>query len=330
MDKSLLLNALEAFIAKVDPDWKTLHRIADAKAPSVKAAFLKAVAETQGTISLKQVEEALSAGNILAAESLIDWTRFEPEMGLIGKILTGVMTESAEFSAESMGRKIGFKPIVFEGFKPNAPAGEIVGFFNLRNPAAEAWIKEHTGLLITQVTDETKKAVRSIILDGQVNGVSPRQMAREIRQHIGLTDGQAKAVLNYRAKLDKMMSEGKSPFKTKPLTTEKIDSLVDKYNRKLLKYRSETIAREETIRACKEGQHNILNQSLEQGLLDTATHERYWIVTRDDRLCPRCRPMGGVTAELDQPYQTPIGPVMQPHLHITCRCNEGIRRKPER
>ncbi len=331
MNKQQLLKALESFLKRADPEHAAYHRIADKAAPEVQAAFLKAIAKVQGSVTLKYVEDALAKGDLLAAENAINWTALEVELGAIGKTITQVFTESATVAAKRLGEQLGFNPIVYEGgVPPKPPTGGLVGMFDLRNLEAEKWIEQYVGDEITLITEETKQAIRSIILDGAQNGRAPRETARDIRQHIGLTDRDAKAVLNYRAKLEGMMLDGKSPFSTVKLTPEKIDSLVEKYSKKKLRERSETIARTETIKASNMGQQNIWRDAVSQGLLPQ-TVRRKWSTAEDERVCSWCGPLDGtivgmeetftITASKTENSQKITYAELTPPLHPQCRCS---------
>jgi SPP1 gp7 family putative phage head morphogenesis protein len=133
-----------------------------------------------------------------------------------------------------------------------------------------------------------------------VDGVPVRDAARLIRPLIGLTQKQADAVFT------RWLQKG--------------DAAAGRYAAQLLRHRAQTIARTETIRASVDGQLAIWKAAQAQGLLPNHARKR-WIVTPDDRLCPRCAPLQGVEVQL---HQTFPGGVSGPPLHPNCRCAVSV------
>lgn len=87
--------------------------------------------------------------------------------------------------------------------------------------------------------------------------------------------------------------------------------------------RAETIARTETISASVNGQQELWDQAVEEGLL-TGTESQEWIITPDDRLCPICEAIEGQTVPLGEPFVTDDGEVDGPPAHPRCRCAVGL------
>lgn len=115
---------------------------------------------------------------------------------------------------------------------------------------------------------------------------------------------------------------------SKPLTPEQIDKMVDAYARKYRKYRAETIARTESMRAVNMGTQEAWRQAVQDGKVVEDLIRRTWKVAHDERLCPVCEPipdmnLGGV--KLAQPFATPKGPTFLPPMHPDCRCHVFIR-----
>ena len=297
MNLHALYKALDDFICRVakkddPPDWEKLHRIADSMMPQMRDAFLKAVAALQGSIAVRQVEEALASGDAEKAMSAINWPVLATEMSVVQTIITALVGQAGVVAAQSLAVNYG-----------------ISYSFDLLNPAAVEWIKRHTGDLITQITEESKLAIRAIIQDAFENGGHPYKTARQIRQYIGLTERDARAVLNYWKKLNQEAN----------LSAKQVNDMADTYARKLLRQRAETIARTETINASAEGQRKLWEQASADNML--LGFERTWIVTPDDRLCQRCSAMKGQRAPIGGVY--PNGS-SGPTLHPRCRCAEGL------
>lgn len=83
--------------------------------------------------------------------------------------------------------------------------------------------------------------------------------------------------------------------------------------------RASVIARTESMRAANEGQRQMWDQAVDDGLL-TGDERREWIVAED--ACPLCDELDGELADLDGEYPGDGGD--GPPLHPNCRCTEGI------
>ncbi len=288
--------ALAKATAPKDPRWLSLHRMADARVKDVKRSFLTAVASTQDEMVMAQVSEALARGDLAAAEGLINWTTFAAEMAAIQQVALELVREAGKLTAEDLSEESGIKLT-----------------FDLLNPRAVEHLQTHGAELVTQVTEETKAAIRSILQAGFEAGEGVDQLAKKVRAYIGLTQRQAQAVENLYARL---VAEGKAPGW--------IEGQAEAYRQRLLDYRAEMIARTETISAASEGQREAWRQAVDGGLVTGEEYERVWIVTPDDRLCDECAGMENQRAPIDGTYQ---GEIKGPPLHPSCRCAEGLVRR---
>jgi hypothetical protein len=131
----------------------------------------------------------------------------------------------------------------------------------------------------------------------------------------------------YDGTLQKAMASGK------PLSPAQIDKMVAAYGRKYRKYRAQTIARTETLRATNVGIQEAYRQAIEQGHVSEDMVRRKWLVARDERLCAVCAPIPSMNpkegVKFGQPFATPEGPVFLPPIHPNCRCTVFLRMKVE-
>ena len=109
----------------------------------------------------------------------------------------------------------------------------------------------------------------------------------------------------------------------KPLEPEQVDKMVEAYRQKYLKYRAETIARTESLRALNIGSHAAYMAIAETSPELAGMLKRQWVLARDERTCKRCKGVvrlnpGGVG--LDEPFRTTTGTIMHPPEHPSCRC----------
>lgn len=121
---------------------------------------------------------------------------------------------------------------------------------------------------------------------------------------------------------------------SKPLSEAQINKMVEAYERKYLKFRSETIARTEALRTTNFGVQDGWRQAIEDQVADEKLVRRRWVVAADERLCEVCSAVPGMNpkkgVKFDQPFGTPKGPVMLPPIHPNCRCTVFLRQyEPE-
>lgn len=255
--------------------------------------------------------------------------------------------------------------------------------FDRLNPFLTSFVRSYGFDLIKEINDTTKDGIRQIIADGAKAGINPRQLAKTIKQQVGLTARQAQAVANFRKELERihLKSDAKggawnlggkisrsaggaqvyaigpdgkpldgiqarrlrdfrydktlqAAIKSgKPLTKEQIDQMVEAYTRKMLKYRAETIATTEAIRAAHMGNLEIWRQAIDQGIVKSDLIRRKWIVAKDERTCLICRPIPGLNKGLEgygikwgEKFKlTDGGSVAMPGAHPRCRCTVVTR-----
>lgn len=74
--------------------------------------------------------------------------------------------------------------------------------FNQLNPRLLTWLQTYNLGLIRQINDATKEGVRQYLLAGMAEGRNPKDVARQVKGIVGLTERQAQAVKNYRKQLE--------------------------------------------------------------------------------------------------------------------------------
>lgn len=285
-------------IDKADPtdEYQWLHDIADAAAPGIRDAFLKAVEKVRGTAAEADLIRAIETGSP---------DRVMQALGLdqaLRDALAGEFQQQLQDEFLAAGRAA-----------PNAIGASMS--FNLTNPASISFLRSYEFGLISQVTQETVDAIREVLVDAFSNGGHPYSQARRIRDLIGLTARQAQAAENYYAQL---LSEDRAG--------DQVERMAARYRQRLLNDHAENIARTETLRAANAGLHSATLQAADQGLLDRTT-TRQWLVTLDDRLCPFCAVIPALNPNgvaLNGFFATPFGPVLYPPLHPQCRCTTTL------
>lgn len=178
--------------------------------------------------------------------------------------------------------------------------------FDDRAEAAVAEAERMAGQLITEITDETEKNIRTLIASAISDGIPVYDAARTIVPLIGLTSAQGQAVLKYR---ETLIDNG--------LTLEKVNDKVDSYADELLNRRADMIARTEILDALNAGQEQAWQQAQDEGLLSQeATKE----LILSDGACDEC-------IAIAEEGPIPVADDWSedgPPFHPQCRCTEGI------
>lgn len=156
---------------------------------------------------------------------------------------------------------------------------------------------------------ESAAAVRATIQDGIKAGTSPAELARQVRDVVGLNRRQADAVQAYRARLE-----------AQDRPDDQVDRMVDRHATRSLTQRAETIAKTETFTALQEGQRARVEAAVQSGEIQPDDWETEWVTAEDERVCPRCGPLDGVRVPLGELFDTDEGQIDGPPLHINCRC----------
>ena len=311
-------------VAESDPILATAQRMERA----VRDAFLKAVDAAKGTVALDKLAEALAAGDENGALAILALDK-NFAGALRGKGLeAGVQSfRDAIQATYAAGAKAAIAAL------PEKVSVELS--FNLMSQGAVSFLETYDLGLIQQLSDTSREAIRQTLLDAFQNGGHPYEQAREIRNVIGLTTNQMKAVENFRSALEnpstisdalsRSLRDGRydstllrAAQNNTPLSQAQIDKMTSRYQEKYLRYRAETIARTETVMA---GQKETWSQAEKQGLLgDNA--KRVWVVSGDDRTCGDCEDLDGEEAGMDEEFAPGI--MYPPDPHPDCRCSVSL------
>jgi len=170
----------------------------------------------------------------------------------------------------------------------------IEGSFDILNPKSVAWAEKHCAKLVREVTDETRKGIKTIISRGIKEGKAMPRIAKEIRPLVGLTERQMLSVANREEWLITNRPE---------LSQREIDQRVDVYARRMHRGRAETIARTESANAVDEG-------TLE-GYEEAEVEEVEWCASAG--ACPICEELNG------HRFKTSEAHGRMP-AHPRCRC----------
>lgn len=257
-------------LAKQAEDFRFVHRIADPEIPRFAERLRRMLARLANQQDLAPVFSALDADQpaeaIQVLLSLGDVIEVPDELAdELVDTLTEIVTRTAAQTALETSLA-----------------------FDLVNPKAVAWARSHAADLVAGFDQQLRRWLRGLVVKALQDGIPPRSLARMIRSSVGLSPRLAAAVERYRAGFDPDTS-----------TVAVADRLTDRYAARLLRFRAETIARTETMRAANEGQRIVWETFADRTGADV---RKVWIASMDERLCKRCAVMEGVTVGIRERF----------------------------
>lgn len=159
--------------------------------------------------------------------------------------------------------------------------------------------------MITNVSRETKAAIRKMIVESLKIGIPPYEVARRVRAMIGMTTRQMTAATAYRTSLvDSGLAQGR------------VDKLMARYVAKKISERAQNIARFEIMSSLNRGVGESWVQARREKYI-TRKQVAEIIVTEDSRTCSVCEPLDGKHVEIDDFDE-------MPSFHARCRCTIGL------
>ncbi|HEY7823041.1 MAG TPA: phage minor head protein, partial [Acidimicrobiia bacterium] len=141
---------------------------------------------------------------------------------------------------------------------------------------------------------------------------APRDVARNLRNTIGLTTEQAGWVRNFQGRqVADLVAQGFTPQQA----LARSQAATTRYHNRIHRYRTESIARTEILSASHEGRRQAWGQGLSQGFISPNAMQE-WSAEVDNRVCQICE-------SYDQ-MRVPVGsmfPDGDPPIHPMCRCD---------
>jgi hypothetical protein len=178
-------------------------------------------------------------------------------------------------------------------------------------PGAADAAADYGGRALRYLQAEAHAGVRAAVAEGLAAGRNPRDIARSIRDVVGLGDGQARWVTNLRAELetgrygaalDRRMLRGPqrqllaaAVRNGRTLTPAEIQTLVTGYRTTAIAERAETIARTMALDLAREGQLAALRDAIRRGDYAGLVVLKTWVTTLDGRERPAHRALSGRT-----------------------------------
>lgn len=161
-----------------------IEALAEKLEPALARAVRDLIKDHVSSVNLADLEEALKQGQNWKVLDII---------GAVDPQKAAAVRESLQNAVWAGGALAANEALVLR---------EARFAFNRLNPALISWLETYSLNLIRSVEEGTRAAVRSALVEGMKAGRNPIDQARQIKQVVGLTESQAKAVANYRKELE--------------------------------------------------------------------------------------------------------------------------------
>jgi SPP1 gp7 family putative phage head morphogenesis protein len=171
--------------------------------------------------------------------------------------------------------------------------------------AMRQFIESRGAQLVREMSAAQTAAINTIVKQASLSGtLTVNECARAIRPCIGLTKRQTQATYNFYEKLRELGVPPKTALKRQATYAEMTH-----------RNRAETIAQTEMGRAYNEGAAIAVQEGQQQGLF--GKFKERWLTAEDERVCPQCGALHGVTIEQGGTFP---GGIILPPAHPRCRC----------
>lgn len=314
---------------------------------AIADAFRAAVTDLTTAADLQGAINALEAGNVQAALDALH----------INAAAYGPLEEAVRASYVAGGSE--------GAVIANSQTGAAVVIrFNVRNPRAEAWLRDHSSNLVTRIVDDQRNAIRQALTAGMERGVNPKTSALDIVGRvdrttgqrtggiIGLTAQQEQFARNARdelasgdpAQLRKYLERGRRDARFDrtiakairdgtPVPADIIGKATERYKARLLELRGTTIGRTEAMASLNAAKQEAYLQAVDAGQVSEADIRRVWDATGDLRTRRTHAVLDGKSAGLREPFHSPSGaflmypgdPSAPAAETANCRCTVNFR-----
>lgn len=313
--------------------------------PMLRAAFVEAIDDIRSNIVLRRIVERLERGNVNGAIAAMnfDEAAFRPLDEAIRQTFNGGGVATVE-QMPALRDPSGF---------------QIVLRWDVRNLAAETWLREHSAQLVTDIVADQEIAIRTALETSLARGDNPTRTAVDVVGRvsrvtgqreggiIGLTaqqsqyienarqelsSGDPEAIRNYlqRGRRDKRFDKtvAKALREGKSLPRDMVDRIAARYSDGLLKLRADTIGLHETFAALGASKDIAFQQAIAKGAVRADAITKGWKHTPQEHPRVQHITMQGQKVRFDQPFVAPDGTLI-PYPHaagvpsrhtLGCKC----------
>lgn len=278
----------------------------------IVAGAITALSNLTPASAVQRAIASRSAGPILASPG---WDAFLRELRVLSSDSSPVLK-----TMDAAGRNA-------VRFSPSAATAADFNFETFYR-AARRWNSVHGSQLVTNVSDSTKEAIRTIVDQAFAEPKGVRQAARTLLdvKGFGLDKVKQQTLRRYTSDL---IAQGRP--------ADQVDRMTRERWKKLRKARSILVARTESYTAAGEASRLVWSQEASTGALSTSVYVLQWI-TRLIRVCPRCMALNGKTTEVQGgifesdpvasgSFAGQVIRVRRPTVHPGCFCALRVIRR---
>lgn len=280
--------------------------------PRFRKAFETGIRSLRDSFSLAEIERALNSGDLAQAANLIN-------EGIVASAFIQFNREIQ--NAVQAGGDIASRW---------ARADKIVFDLSVTESNTARFISSYQADKIREITAQTQMNIGEIVRGGVNAGRNPRDIARTVRDSIGLTAKQEAAVENF----ERLLRENKREALNRALRDKRFDRSIlsainnqrdisedliqkmkQRYRERFIHKRSQYIARTEAIRLVSTGNQHFWEQAVSNEVVEEKRLKRRWLPTQDGRTREHHMMIPGLNKDgvgLKEPFRTPYGPLMYP------------------
>jgi hypothetical protein len=319
----------------------TIEDLIDQWDPVLRRAFLDSIREVRDGAQIEAIARMLERGDVEGAVRAVGLNPVQ--FSEFDRAMERAFEAGGKFTASSV-------PTVRD-----ADGLRVKFQFNVRNPDAEAWLRDRSSTQIREILDDQRQMIRSVLRDGMERGVNPRTAALDLvgrvgpdgqrtGGYVGLTESQSQWVRNYEAELrsdnplqalsrklrDKRFDSivRRAAASEQPIRAEDVQKMVTAYRNRALRYRAETIARTEAMASLHQSQDESMRQAVDQGIVEADAVTYIWRTASDKRVRESHADIEGQRIGFHGTFVTgrgarlryPGDPNGPPEEIINCRC----------
>ena len=186
----------------------------------------------------------------------------------------------------------------------------------------ENWIVEHGAEWITNMSNQTRETVNTLIQYSTKGNLSVDELSRIIRPTIGLTTPQSVANAKYYETVKANLLKN-NPTMGSATVEKKAREAAAKYAARQHRERAQMIAETELAFAYNKGADDAIKQAQDEGLLPEMNS--VWTSAGDDGVCEICAELDGQVIAYGDSFSFPgkslyAGQKRTPPAHPRCRC----------
>lgn len=315
----------------------------DRLSPRVANAFARALANLRARLGPNVVARVLEESGPNGLMAILNRQNTDEAFADLGAAISAAVDRGHRVAAESQDPVRGAN-------------GERVRFiYRPTNLHVARFAENFAATRVRELGEDVRQVVAQVVADGRLRGDRTRDVARRVRDSIGLTRRQEQTVENYRRMLINRPADAlryelrdrrfdpsleRARRDSQPLSPEKIDRMVQRYRERFVGWRALVIGRTEATRAVNGAQQALFQSYVDSGKISEDQIERRWRHVSDGRTRDPHRfipEMNAGGVGLNQPFNSTLGPIMypgdpnaDPRNVVNCRCRVTYRVRSSR